>query len=99
MVCYNFGVCCIVGNFFAKHLFVLYIIYVNIRKQKIKNNSTTRKLLSFWMRSLFNLRLANKCELNRVEQVFVILRIHRENAPNATIQAVRKETRGLEKTA
>ena len=36
-----------------------------------KNNQTTRKLLSFWMRSLFNLRLANKCELNRVEQAFV----------------------------
>lgn len=36
-----------------------------------KNNKTTRKLLSFWMRSLFDLRLLNKCELNRVEQVFV----------------------------
>lgn len=40
-------------------------------KRNGKNNSTTRKLLSFWMRSLFDLRLANKCELNRVKQVFV----------------------------
>lgn len=40
-------------------------------KRNGKNNKTTRKLLSFWMRSLFDLRLSNKCELNRVEQVFV----------------------------
>lgn len=40
-------------------------------KRNGKNNKTTRKLLSFWMRSLFNLRLANKCELDRVKQVFV----------------------------
>lgn len=40
-------------------------------KRNGKNNQTTRKLLSFWMRSLLDLRLANKCELNRVEQVFV----------------------------
>jgi len=40
-------------------------------KRNGKNNKTTRKLLSFWMRSLFNLRLANKCELDRVKQAFV----------------------------
>lgn len=40
-------------------------------KRNGKNNSTTRKLLSFWMRSLFNLRLSNKCELDRVKQAFV----------------------------
>jgi transposase len=42
-----------------------------IAKRNGKNNQTTRKLLSFWMRSLFDLRLANKCELNRVKQIFV----------------------------
>lgn len=40
-------------------------------KRNGKNNKTTRKLLSFWMRSLFNLRLRNKCEIDRVKQVFV----------------------------
>lgn len=40
-------------------------------KRNGKNNKTTRKLLSFWMRSLFDLRLANKCELDRIKQVFV----------------------------
>lgn len=36
-----------------------------------KNNKTTRKLLSFWMRSLFDLRLKNKCECNRVARALV----------------------------
>jgi len=40
-------------------------------KRNGKNNKTTRKLLSFWMRSLFDLRLANKCECDRVAQAFV----------------------------